>query len=159
MNRRTGRPGASAVVAAALAALTVSCGLVPGIYAVELPANRLVGRWASTGGSTSLTFRADHTFTAEHFEALSVSTECESPQGPVSGRWAFSAPVEPGSSLNTADEAATHGQELSLTFADHRCDTPAFLFGDEDAPAMCPSKDPDSGCASTGYLYRSDRDE
>lgn len=159
MDRRMWRRAVLAVAAAALTALTVSCGLVPGIYAVELPADRLEGLWVSPGGGTTLTFRADHSFTAEHFEALSVSTDCESPTGPVSGRWAFLAPIEPGSSLRTADEATARGQELSLAFADHRCDTSAFLFGDEDAPAMCPSRDPDSGCDSTGYLYRSDREE
>lgn len=156
MNGRVWRPTA---LAAAVMALTVSCGLVPGTYAVQLPADRLEGRWASTRGEVSLTFHADHTFTGEHFEALSVSTDCESPAGPVSGRWAFLAPTEPGGSTSTADEAATRGQELSLTFADHRCDTSAHLFGDEDAPAMCPSRDPDSGCTATGYLYRRDQGE
>ncbi|MEV3993779.1 hypothetical protein AB0J57_33320 [Streptomyces sp. NPDC049837] len=99
----------------------------------------------------SLTFRADRTFTSEHFDELPVASGCGDPAALSSGRWAFYAPDETGS-RRTADDAATRGTVLSLTFSPDDCTVHAYLFGDEDDPVLCPTRDPDDGCRADGYL-------
>ncbi|MEU0601989.1 hypothetical protein ABZ484_27675 [Streptomyces sp. NPDC006393] len=136
-------------------ALTMSCGWAAAIYAAEIPAGRLEGRWTSEAG-TSLTFRPDHTFTSEHFDKLPVASRCNAPAALSSGRWAFYGPSDTDKSY-TADEAVTHGSVLSLTFSTGDCTVDAYLFGDEDDPAMCPTDDPDDGCPATGYLDRTEQ--
>nr|WP_168723371.1 hypothetical protein [Streptomyces sp. SAT1]ANO41941.1 hypothetical protein A8713_032265 [Streptomyces sp. SAT1] len=138
-------------------ALTVSCGLAAALYAAEIPADQLEGRWASEAG-TSLTFRADHTFTSQHFDKLPVASLCNDPSAMSSGRWAFYGPAGTGKNY-TADEAVTHGSVLSLTFSVGDCTVGAYLFGDEDDPVLCPTDDPDDGCPSKGYLRRTNQAE
>jgi hypothetical protein len=141
----------------AAVALTVSCGWAAAIYAAEIPADQVEGLWTSEAG-TSLTFREDHTFTSEHFDELPVASGCSDPSALSSGRWAFYAPAETGE-ISTADESATRGTVLSLTFSSPDCTVDAYLFGDEDDPAMCPTADPDDGCPTTGYLSRTNQAE
>ncbi|MFD7715548.1 hypothetical protein [Streptomyces sp. NPDC059814] len=132
-------------------ALTVSCGLAAGIYAADVSADQLQGRWTSPAG-TSLTFHEDHTFAAEHFDELRAS-DCENPSALSSGRWAFYASAD-ADRFKAADETATHGAVLSLIFSSGGCEVNVYLFGDEDDPAMCPTGDPDDGCPNDGYLHR-----
>ncbi|MGW0561646.1 hypothetical protein ACWDZ4_13755 [Streptomyces sp. NPDC003016] len=55
----------------------------------------------------------------------------------------------------TAEETATRGAVLSLTFSAGDCEVAAYLFGDEDDPVMCPTgDDPDAGCPGDGCLDR-----
>ncbi|MFD9539877.1 hypothetical protein [Streptomyces sp. NPDC060022] len=136
---------AAALTAAAMA-LTVSCGWAAALYGSEVSADQLQGRWTNAAG-TSLTFDADHTFTSEHFDTLPVAADCSDPSALSSGRWAFYASTE-------ADETATRGSILSLTFAAGDCTVDTYVFGD-DNPAMCPTADPDAGCDS--YLHRTGR--
>ncbi|MFF2327049.1 MULTISPECIES: hypothetical protein [unclassified Streptomyces] len=133
-------------------ALTVSCGLAAAIYAVEISADQVKGRWSSEAG-TSLTFHEDHTFAAENFDELPVASRCENPSALSSGRWAFYASAE-ADGFNTADETATRGTVLSLIFSISDCEVDVHLFGDEDDPSMCPTADPDAGCPNDGYLRR-----
>lgn len=152
MDGRVWRP----VALAAAMVLTVSCSTRDS-YAVQIPADRLEGRWVSTGG-VSLTFHTDRTFTSEHLDTLHAASGCADPSGLDSGGWAFLAPTEPGGTTFAVEEAATRGSMLSLTFPDRDGSVSAYVFGDEDEPAMCPSEDPDGGCPS-GYLHRSDQGE
>ncbi|WP_309055320.1 hypothetical protein [Streptomyces sp.] len=133
-------------------ALTVSCGWAAAIHAAEIPADQVEGQWTSEAG-TILTFHKDHTFTSEHFDELPVASDCRNPSALSSGRWAFYAPAESGK-ISTADETATRGTVLSLTFSSNDCTVDTYLFGDEDDPAMCPTDDPDAGCPASGYLHR-----
>lgn len=139
-----------AALALAAVTLTVSCGYAAAIYATEISADQVAGRWASEAG-TSLTFHADHTFTSEHFDTLPVASDCDT-LPPVarreltSGRWAFDD--------GTAGETATRGTVLSLTFTGSECAVHAYVFGDAADPALCPTDDPDDGCRSKDYLQR-----
>ncbi|MGW8989884.1 hypothetical protein ACWGRF_08155 [Streptomyces zhihengii] len=142
----------SIAVIGALVALTVSCGWAAAIHAAEISADQVEGRWTSEAG-TSLTFHENHTFTAEHFNELPVAHDCEEPAALSSGRWAFYAPTE-ADRFPTADETATRGTVLSLIFFTGDCEVGAYLFGDEDDPAICPTADADVGCPSDGYLHR-----
>ncbi|MFE9866853.1 hypothetical protein ACFYPZ_29610 [Streptomyces sp. NPDC005506] len=136
----------SAAFTAMAVALTVSCGLAAAIYATEISADQLAGRWTNEAGA-SLTFRTDRTFTSENFDKLPVASDCTHPSDLSSGRWAFY-------SETSADETASRGTVLSLTFSADDCRVDAYLFGDEDDPVMCPTADPDEGCESIGYLHR-----
>lgn len=149
--------GWSVAFTAAAMALTVSCGWAAAIYAAEIPADQLEGRWTSENG-TSLTFQADHTFTSEHFAKLPIASLCNDPSALSSGRWAFYNPTEAGKGY-TAGEAVTHGSSLSLTFSADGCTVDTYLFGDEEDPAMCPTADPDEGCPPTEYLHRTNQPE
>ncbi|GHB32031.1 hypothetical protein [Streptomyces chryseus] len=134
-------------------ALTVSCaGWGAVIHAAEISTNQVAGRWASAGG-TSLTFSDDHTFTAEHFDELPAASDCEAPSALSSGRWAFHAPDEADQFIVPA-ESATRGTALALIFSTGDCEVSAYLFGDEDDPVLCPTRDADEGCPSDGYLQR-----
>lgn len=147
----------SVALTVAAVALTVSCGWAAAIYAAEIPAGQVEGLWTSEAG-TSLTFREDHTFTSEHFDRVSVASDCSDPSALSSGRWAFYAPAETGE-ISTADESATRGTVLSLTFSATDCAVDVYLFGDEDDPVMCPTDEPDDGCPTTGYLSRTSQAE
>jgi hypothetical protein len=136
----------------AVVTLTVSCGWAATIHAAEVSADQVEGRWTSEG-STSLTLHEDHTFTADHFDELPVSSDCMEPWALTSGRWAFYAPAESGQ-INAPDENTTRGSVVSLIFSASDCEVDAYLFGDEDDPVMCPTGDPDAGCPSDGYLHR-----
>jgi hypothetical protein len=133
-------------------ALTASCGLAAAVYAAEIPADRLEGRWTSESG-TSLTFHADHSFTSEHFADLTAVSDCDHRSALRSGRWAFYAPTGSGG-ISVPDETATQGIAVSLSSGTQDCSVDVYLFGDEDDPAMCPTDDPDAGCPSDGYLSR-----
>ncbi|MFJ1551680.1 hypothetical protein [Streptomyces sp. NPDC088246] len=135
-------------------ALTVSCGWAAGIYAAEVSADQVEGRWTSEAG-TSLTFQEDHTFAAEHFDELPVASDCKTPSALASGRWAFYASAD-ADQFNAADETATHGTVLSLIFSAGDCEVYVYFFGDEDDPSMCPTGDPDAGCPSDGYLHQNE---
>ncbi|MCX4778044.1 hypothetical protein [Streptomyces sp. NBC_01264] len=154
MNRRIWQPVA---LAAAAMALTASCDLAAGIYAADITADRLEGRWTD-GGTASLTFRADHTFSSESLDKYPVTSKCGNPEDLTSGTWAFWAPIEPGGTSFTVEETATRGTMLSLKFDGRRCSVDVYLYGDDADPAMCPAPDADEGCADTGYLQRSDED-
>ncbi|MER5487894.1 hypothetical protein ABT024_32405 [Streptomyces sp. NPDC002812] len=154
MNRRVWQPAA---LAAAAMALTTSCGLAAGIYAAEIDADRLEGRWTN-GGSVSLTFHADHTFSGESLGKYPVTAKCGNPEALTSGTWAFWAPTEPGGTSFAAEETTTRGIALSLKFDGRECSVDVYLYGDDADPAMCPAPDADEGCADTGYLERSDED-
>lgn len=78
----------SAAFTAVAIALTVSCGLAAAIYATEISADQLAGRWTNEAG-TSLTFHADHTFTSENFDKLPVASDCTHPSDLSSGSWVF----------------------------------------------------------------------
>ncbi|MEU1482621.1 hypothetical protein [Streptomyces sp. NPDC005752] len=134
----------SVVCTGVAVALTASCGWAAAIYGAEVSAEQVEGRWDNDAG-TSLTFREDHTFTAGHFGALPVASECWNPS---SGRWAFYSSVQ-------ADEAATHGSMMSLTFSGDDCEVVAYFFGDEDDLVMCPTEDPDAGCLDGSSFRRS----
>ncbi|MFF1966299.1 hypothetical protein ACFVW5_22320 [Streptomyces sp. NPDC058232] len=136
----------SAAFTAMAVALTVSCGLAAAIYATEISADQLAGRWTNEAGA-SLTFRTDHTFTSENFYKLPVASDCTHPSDLSSGRWTFY-------SETSDDETASRGTVLSLTFSADDCRVDTYLFGDEDDPSMCPTADPDEGCESIGYLHR-----
>ncbi|MFI8327153.1 hypothetical protein [Streptomyces sp. NPDC085529] len=135
-----------------MVALTVACGWAAAIHAAEISADQVEGRWTSEAG-TSLTFHEDHTFTAEHCDALPVAHDCEETSALSSGRWAFYATTE-ADQFNRADETANRGTVLSLVFSTGDCEVGAYLFGDEDDPVMCPTGDADVGCPSDGYLRR-----
>ncbi|MFD7134795.1 hypothetical protein [Streptomyces sp. NPDC059894] len=154
MGRKVWRSAAFAVVAMTMT-MTVSCGWAAGIHAAEVPADQVEGRWVNEAG-TSLTFRADHTFTSVHFDHYPVASDCSAPSALSSGRWAFYAPAETGGS-RTPDETAARGSTLALTFATDGCTVDAYLFGDEGDPGMCPTDDPDDGCPATGYLNRTNQ--
>ncbi|MGW2013999.1 hypothetical protein [Streptomyces sp. NPDC001927] len=136
----------------AVVALTVSCGWAAAIHAAEIPAVQVEGRWTNEAG-TFVIFHEDHTFTTERFDELPVAQDCENPSALSAGRWAFYAPAGTDQ-VNTPDESAARGTVLSLIFSTGDCEVDAYLFGDEDDPAMCPTGDPDVGCPGDGYLHR-----
>ncbi|MFB6523288.1 hypothetical protein [Streptomyces sp. NPDC056401] len=154
MNRRV---WGTAALAAAVMALTASCGLAAGIYAADITADKLEGRWTD-GGAASLTFHADHTFSSESLGKYPVTSKCGDPEGLTSGTWAFWAPTEPGGTSFTVQETATRGSALSLSFDGRKCSVDVYLYGDDADPGMCPAPDADEGCGLIGYLQRSDED-
>ncbi|SNS69274.1 hypothetical protein SAMN05216252_107437 [Actinacidiphila glaucinigra] len=143
--------GAGVVVACML---TTSCtgGLAAAVWAAEIPADQLTGRWTS-GSGTSLTFREDHTFSSVRPAGMPSATHCVDPSVLASGRWAFEVFPEEGG-FGTYDETAMRGSVVSLRFADGGCEVTAYLFGDEDDPVLCPTDDTDIGCPEEDYLKR-----
>ncbi|GAA0611979.1 hypothetical protein [Streptomyces crystallinus] len=136
--------------------LTSSCGLAAAMYAAEIPATQLAGRWTSKAG-TSLVFHEDHTFTSEHLSGRPFPQECSTASAIASGRWAFYVPERSAEmkGLLSADEAAAKGFVLALSAG--KCTVDVYLFGDEDDPAMCPTDDADDGCPSDTYLHRTSK--
>ncbi|MFI8180995.1 hypothetical protein OG539_07425 [Actinacidiphila glaucinigra] len=134
--------------------LTTSCtgGLAAAVWAAEIPADQLTGRWTS-GSGTSLTFREDHTFIGVRPAGMPSASHCADPSVLASGRWAFEVFPEEGG-FGTPDEAATRGSVVSLRSADGDCEVTAYLFGDEDDPVLCPTDDTDVGCPEEDYLKR-----
>lgn len=139
---------------AAAGMLTTSCmsGLAAGVWAAEIRADQLTGRWTS-GSGTSLTFREDHTFASVRPAGMPAASHCDDPSVLASGRWAFEVFPEEGG-FGAPDEDVTRGSVLSLRSANGDCEVEAYLFGDEDDPVLCPTDDTDVGCPDEDYLKR-----
>lgn len=98
---------------AAAGMLTTSCmsGLAAGVWAAEIRADQLTGRWTS-GSGTSLTFREDHTFASVRPAGMPAASHCDDPSVLASGRWAFEVFPEEGG-FGTPDEDVTRGSALA----------------------------------------------
>ncbi|MFD3356594.1 hypothetical protein [Streptomyces fradiae] len=133
--------------------LTASCGYAAAIHAAEITQERLIGTWTSPAG-TSLTFSRERTFAGSGFGEVEAMADCARPEALSTGRWAFYARPE-GGDVSVPHETATRGHDLQLSFdGDATCTVWVYLYGDAEDPAMCPTRDPDDGCPSGGYLKR-----
>ncbi|MEV7560907.1 hypothetical protein [Streptomyces sp. NPDC089795] len=133
--------------------LTTSCGYAAAINAADISQEQLVGTWTSPAG-TSLTFSKDHTFTGTGFGTVEAMADCAHRETLSDGRWAFYVSPE-GDGHIVPDETAPRGNDLELSFSDDpSCTVWVYLYGSAKDPRMCPTRDPDAGCPTGGYLRK-----